>query len=134
MEVTSHWRPGLRPTLIVASAAVVLGGVTIAALLYRVPLSQAPAPTPEATAPAQVSPPPHPQTEAAAPAPPAAPRFDIVRIAPDGQAVIAGRAEPGAKVAIQDQGKTVGEAQADFRAIGCSFRRCRCRLGRASSP
>lgn len=50
-------------------------------------------------------------------APPAAqlvaPRFDIVRIAPDGQAVIAGTAAPNAQVAIRDQGKTIGEVQAD---------------------
>ena len=99
--------------MIGATAAVVLGAVAVA-LLYRAPLLQVLAPTHEATAPAQVSPSPPPtQTEAAAPAPPAAPRFDIVRIAPDGQAVIAGRAEPEATVTIQDQGKTVGETHAD---------------------
>ena len=100
--------------MIAGAIAIVLGGAAVA-LLYGTPLLQAPAPTHEATAPAQLSPPPpaHTAKEAATPAPPAAPRFDIVRIAPDGQAVIAGRAEPGAKVAIQDQGKTVGETQAD---------------------
>jgi len=112
MESASHWQAGLRPTMIGGAVAIVLGGGAIA-LLYRTPLFQPPAPTHEATAPAQVSPSPPNQKEAATPAPPAAPRFDIVRIAPDGQAVIAGRAEPGAKVAIQDQGKTVGETQAD---------------------
>jgi len=115
MESTSHWhwQAGLRPAMIGGAVAVVLGGVAVA-LLYRTLLVQAPAPAREATVPAQVSPPPpRVRTEAAKPAPPAAPRFDIVRITPDGQAVIAGRAEPGAKVAIQDQGKTVGETQAD---------------------
>jgi len=113
MESTSHWQAGVRPAMIGAAVAIVLGGVAVA-LLYRAPLWQAPAPAPEATAPTRVSPPPpRTQTEAATPAPPSAPRFDVVRIAPDGQAVIAGRAEPGAKVAIQDQGKMVGETQAD---------------------
>jgi nucleoid-associated protein YgaU len=100
--------------MIGGAIAIVLGGVAVA-LLYRTPLLQAPAPTHESPTPAQLSPPsPSPkQTEAATPAAPAAPRFDIVRIEPDGQAVIAGRAAPGAKVAIQDQGKTVGETQAD---------------------
>jgi hypothetical protein len=106
---------------IAASAAVVLGGVAVA-LLYRGPHSQSPAPTHEVpapvnthevAAPAKVSPPPPAQTETATPAAPAAPRFDIVRITPNGQPVIAGRAAPGAQVAIQDQGKTIGEAQAD---------------------
>jgi nucleoid-associated protein YgaU len=99
--------------MIGATVAIALGAVAVA-LVYRAPLLQVLAPVHEATAPSQVSPsPPAAHTQAAAPAPPAAPRFDIVRIAPDGQAVIAGRAEPGATVAIQDQGKTVGEAQAD---------------------
>ena len=41
------------------------------------------------------------------------PRFDILRVEPSGEAVIAGRAAPGAKVAITDAGAVVGEADAD---------------------
>ena len=44
---------------------------------------------------------------------PTAPAFDIVRVAPNGNAVIAGRAEPGAQVTVLDAGKPVGEAHAD---------------------
>ncbi len=54
----------------------------------------------------------------AVPAPasgPAAPAFDIVRVAPDGGAVLAGRAEPGATVTVQESGHTVGQALADNR-------------------
>ena len=39
--------------------------------------------------------------------------FDIVRIAPGGRAVIAGRAEPGADVLVLDNGKEVARAHAD---------------------
>lgn len=41
------------------------------------------------------------------------PSFDIVRIGPDGNTVIAGRAVPGAEVTIEDHGRTLGTAQAD---------------------
>ena len=73
--------------------------------------------------PSRVSPPP--AQIAALPAPavaaksepmvPAAPSFDIVKIAPDGSAVIAGRAEPGAHVRVLDDGKPLGEVDADRR-------------------
>lgn len=63
----------------------------------------------------------------AAPAPPAAappvvampgaiaPSFDVVRIKPNGDAVFAGRAAPGAKVSIVDGGRVIGETVADPR-------------------
>lgn len=44
-----------------------------------------------------------------------APSFDVVRINPNGDAVIAGRAAPGAKVTLLDDGKPIGEAKADDR-------------------
>lgn len=44
-----------------------------------------------------------------------APSFDVVRINPNGDAVIAGRATPGAKVTLLDDGKPIGEAKADDR-------------------
>jgi Bacterial Ig domain/LysM domain len=53
---------------------------------------------------------------ATAPAPetqPALPTFDTVRVEPSGEAVIAGRAEPGAAVAVKFNGEIVGEAIAN---------------------
>ena len=44
---------------------------------------------------------------------PDVPTFDIVRVAPDGAAVIAGRAEPGATVIVRENGQAVGQVQAD---------------------
>ncbi len=44
-----------------------------------------------------------------------APSFDIVRVGPQGQAVLAGRAEPGATVAVTDNNTLLGQAQADAR-------------------
>lgn len=43
------------------------------------------------------------------------PSFDVVRINPNGDAVIAGRAAPGVKVTLLDDGKPIGEAKADDR-------------------
>ncbi len=43
------------------------------------------------------------------------PSFDIVRISPEGDTVIAGRAAPGADVAIFDGDKELGRAKADDR-------------------
>ena len=41
------------------------------------------------------------------------PSFDVVRITPDGNAVIAGRAKPNSKVVIIDNGQVVGQSYAD---------------------
>jgi nucleoid-associated protein YgaU len=74
-----------------------------------------------ATAPAVVPSPAPPRpapapTPAAAPAPvalaPAPPSFDIVRVAPDGGTVIAGRAAPKAEVTIHDNGASLGSTVA----------------------
>jgi hypothetical protein len=43
------------------------------------------------------------------------PSFDVVRINPSGDTVIAGRAKPGAKVVILDGGKEIGQVTADGR-------------------
>ena len=43
------------------------------------------------------------------------PQFDVVRVNPRGDAVIAGRAEPGAKVTVLDGGKPIGMVTADER-------------------
>jgi nucleoid-associated protein YgaU len=49
------------------------------------------------------------------PSDPDAPRFDVVRVEPDGSAVMAGRAAPGARVSILDAGTAIGEVTADER-------------------
>src|SRR5579885_2778543 len=41
------------------------------------------------------------------------PDFDVVRVRPDGQAVIAGRADPGARVSVLDGATVVATATAD---------------------
>lgn len=46
---------------------------------------------------------------------PDAPSFDVVRVEPGGEAVMAGRAEPGATVSILDDGAVIGTAEADAR-------------------
>ena len=46
---------------------------------------------------------------------PQKPEFDVVRINPDGDAVIAGRATPGVTVKILDGGKSIGTVMADER-------------------
>ncbi len=50
---------------------------------------------------------------AAPPALASAPSFDAVHIAPDGKAVLAGRAAPGATVTVLDHGQAIGHATAD---------------------
>ena len=49
--------------------------------------------------------------------PPAAvsPSFDVVKVGPTGTAVIAGRAEPGARVIVRDGDTVIGEVTADRR-------------------
>ena len=80
---------------------VVLGaGVALGVSAYRTAPAPAPADRPVAAA-------------MPGPASPAAPAFDIVRIAPDGGTVLAGRAEPGATVTVRENGQAIGQAQAD---------------------
>lgn len=72
---------------------------------------------PVATAPAPAHPakPSPKRTAATKSRPPQAPRFDVVKVAPDGSAVVAGRAAPGAAVTILDNGKKLGSVTADAR-------------------
>src|SRR4051812_43617401 len=55
------------------------------------------------------------QVASAAQAPAPKPSFDVVRVNPNGDAVIAGRAAPGTKITLLDNGKPVGSANADDR-------------------
>lgn len=83
-----------------------------------------------------------PGATAAAPAaatPPAAPpasesaklpSFDVVRVNPQGDAVIAGRAAPGAEVTVLDGEKPLGKVTATPTANGCC---CRTRRSRPAS-
>jgi hypothetical protein len=87
------WRGTVPPSRPAAPAAVAL------------PAQPVPA-APAATAP---------QTSAPATMPAAAPSFDVVRIDPQGQAVIAGRAAPGDRVRVLDGDRPIGEVTADAR-------------------
>ncbi len=92
------------------------------------PAAPAPAePTPAPVEPAAPAPEPAAPPAAAEPAPQAeatatpeiqgmAPRFDLVRIPPDGNAVVAGQAEPGADVAVLVDGDTVFSTKSDASA------------------
>ncbi|HVO03227.1 MAG TPA: LysM peptidoglycan-binding domain-containing protein [Candidatus Cybelea sp.] len=53
--------------------------------------------------------------QAPAAAPEVKPSFDVVRVNPNGDAVVAGRSAPGAKITLLDNGKPVGSATADDR-------------------
>lgn len=79
------------------------------------PAVASPAPaSPTAVAQATIAPAPGSPT----PAPPAAPvpenpSFDIVRVSPQGDTVVAGRAAPGAQVTLDANGQPIGSATAD---------------------
>ena len=81
------------------------------------PVASVPAPPPASTvatnppAPVAQS---MPQPAPAKPAPAvAAPSFDIVRVNPAGDTVLAGRAAPGAEVSVTSDGKEIGRTTAD---------------------
>jgi nucleoid-associated protein YgaU len=94
----------------------VLGAVVIGAgAIYFWPTRQQPAlQTSQATA----SSAPQPSASASPPAAtlsPGVPDFDVVRVRPDGQTVIAGRADPGASVTVLDGEKAIATVTADAR-------------------
>jgi nucleoid-associated protein YgaU len=107
--------------------AVVIVGAGAVAWIRAERLEPNPADIPiVASAPAESKPPivpaapPVPGTPPAASASPPSdkastpgPAFDIVNVDPSGEAVIAGRAAPNAKVELRDGGKTVAEVTAD---------------------
>jgi hypothetical protein len=74
------------------------------------PVAAAPAPEPPVVPPAAPATPPANSQSAVM-----APSFDVARIGPDGRAVIAGRAAPGAKIVLLDGGKEIARAEADAR-------------------
>src|SRR5580692_8122559 len=110
-----------------AALAVVIAGAGAVAWIRAERLEQNPADIPlVARAPAESKPPIVPAAPPVPATPPAAsvpasgdktstpgPAFDVVNVDPSGEAVIAGRAAPNAKVELHDGGKTIAEATAD---------------------
>jgi nucleoid-associated protein YgaU len=92
-----------------AIGLIVAAVVIIAGIGYWRWSATPPAPPPVASAPPAAGPAP-----AHTPAP-AGPSFDVVRVNPQGEAVIAGRAAPGAEVTIHDGDKVLGQVTADGR-------------------
>ena len=91
-------------------AAAVLGGVGVWAAMGAGQRAAAPVVAePVRGAPAFAAPV---APVAATVAGPEAPRFDVVRVSPEGRAVIAGRAEPGAEVVVRDGDAEVARARA----------------------
>ncbi len=113
---------GTRPQAIaaygLALAALGMAGAVVAYLLMQpeAPFMDLPvdpsAPAAPSIAPAASSTATSGATAAPAPAP-IAPTFDIVRVGPQGSAVIAGRAAPGAQVVVRDGGQDIGQAKAN---------------------
>ncbi len=93
---------GIAALLFAFAAVVGLRGSAPPSRPAPVSMSQPAASKPAASKPAET-------------AAPVKPSFDIVRIDPQGQAVIAGRAAPGDKVRVLDGDKTIGEVTADAR-------------------
>ena len=94
--------------LVAASAVVFRGDRADRGTPPRPSERAAPQPAP---APAKPS---EPDRAAQQPAP-TPPSFDVVKVGPTGLAVIAGRAEPGARVIVRDGDKAIGEVTADRR-------------------
>ena len=117
----------------VGGAIVIAAGLGVAwrvrlseqAVLDRATDATAPLPNSAPSTASSAPPPPAsaspvaPAAPAPAPAPAqptvAVPTFDIARISPDGRAVIAGRANPGAKVVLLDGGREIARGVADAR-------------------
>lgn len=72
------------------------------------PSSRAASPGPDAAAAAARSVPPKPPVSSE-------PSFDVVRVDPDGNAVLAGRGAPNAEIAIMDGGEEIGRVTTDSR-------------------
>ena len=103
----------MRYGALIGSATAVVLLVAAGAVVFRgggTPRSDVPKST-EATVLAK----PTGDERAAEPATTVPPSFDVVKVGPTGTAVIAGRAEPGAKVIVRDGDKAIGEVTADRR-------------------
>ena len=97
---------------------LVLGAVAIGAVAFYLWSTGGPAtaPAPQPAAPkvaTQATSPATQPTPAPGKAPTTGPDFDVVRVRPDGQTVIAGRADPGATVTVLDGASVVATVTAD---------------------
>lgn len=98
----------------------ILGGVAILFIAgivgiyayFQLPSPDAPAMTPVANAPSQ---PATPAPTPATPGSPAGPAFDIVRVDPDGNVVVAGRADIDCIIVVRDGDRVVGTVRSDRR-------------------
>jgi nucleoid-associated protein YgaU len=105
----------LNRIVVIAGVAAVVVALALAAFVLRdgereaEPPAVAAAPQPAAPEPAAQSA----ARPAEPPAEPVAPSFDIVRVEPSGETVIAGRATPGAEVTVLDHGEALGTVTAD---------------------
>jgi nucleoid-associated protein YgaU len=100
-----------RLIVIIGAVAVVIA-LLLAVLFTGEPSDEAPtvAEAPPAAEPAD---PPVAEAPPPPPAEPVAPSFDIVRVEPSGETVLAGRATPGAEVTVLDRGEALGTVTAD---------------------
>ena len=108
------WGPGLKVAVVGIPAAALIG----LALILRAPDPAPRMAAPETTAPQSADPSGASsgmQKPTAAPSAPAprTPAFDVVRVDPDGSAVVAGTAEPGAEVTIFADAEPLAQATAD---------------------
>ena len=96
--------PTRRGAILAAVAVLALGAGAALAIWppRRAPVAAVTPPTPAAVA-----------QPAKAASVTVAPSFDVVLVSPDGSAVIAGRAEPGALVSVNENGHVVAEVRAD---------------------
>jgi len=102
----------LNRIVVIAGVVAVIVALLLAFLFTGEPSDEAPM---VAEAPPQAEPNAMPDAEAPPPPPaePVAPSFDIVRVEPSGETVIAGRAAPGAEVTVLDRGEVLGTVTAD---------------------
>jgi nucleoid-associated protein YgaU len=110
----------VRYGVLIGSAAAVLLLVAATAFVLRDGTFRSTSPRPKEATVTQsesalaLAKPAEPERVAQPPAP-VPPSFDIVKVGPTGTVVIAGRAEPGAKVVVRDGDQPIGEVTADRR-------------------
>ena len=106
-DVPAHpsWSIGLRPAILIGLGLV--GVLVVTVLSLHGPLDDNPQNPPN---PARIT---RPTVEPGSAR--TAPSFDVVRVNPTGDTVIAGRAAPGAEVIIRQGGKEIGRTLADDR-------------------
>lgn len=105
--------------LVIVGVVLIIAAIVLNYMLTKsadedtAPVTQAPAVTTTDTSEVK---PPEPTAEPESAAPEITnPSFDVVRIGPDGNAVIAGRATPNSKVRIREGDDVIGEATVDER-------------------